>query len=530
MIDMKRVLILADMVAEQARIQGDQPSIIDGGKPLTFAEVDRLFSRAANGLAAHGARPGDGVAILMGNCAEFVHLFYGAPRAGFYTVPVNAGLKGDALRYILTHSEVKFLVVDDTLYPAVAELADVIDKFRKVFVRSTKGSALPERTVDLRQLFEAPADKPVHTPDPEALTYLMYTSGTTGLPKAVAMRTRSRAAHAHIGSLSALMVKPGDVLYTCLPLFHANALLMTFGWGFCAGVPVVLEEKFSASRMWQSIRRRGVTQFNAVGAVIPILLKQPESPNDGDNPVRAVNSAACPKYLWEAFEKRFGVKVLESYSSVDGGGACTFNDGTSPVGSVGRPMPGIEWKLVDDGGKPVAPGHTGELLFRIDHEHVMPIEYFKNPEASAARNEGGWLHTGDLFCVVGDNCLEFVDRKSDSMRRRGENISSVELETIITKHPGVDECAAFGVPSEMGENEVMIWVKPRQGIALDLQDLMRHCAERMAFFMVPRFVDVVDDFPRTATTMRVMKAEMKKRGVTERTWDREKMMPQLRSA
>jgi crotonobetaine/carnitine-CoA ligase len=167
------------------------------------------------------------------------------------------------------------------------------------------------------------------------------------------------------------------------------------------------------------------------------------------------------------------------------------------------------------------------LITKVLDKKSGGVEYYKNPDASAEKVKGEWLYSGDLFYADKEGNLYFVDRKTDSMRRRGENISSWEVENVVEKHPAVAECAAFGVPSELGEDEVMIWVKPREGLELDLKDLFRHCAHHMAYFMVPRYVDVVEDIPRT-TTLRVIKTEMKKRGVTERTWDREKEMPDLK--
>jgi crotonobetaine/carnitine-CoA ligase len=191
-------------------------------------------------------------------------------------------------------------------------------------------------------------------------------------------------------------------------------------------------------------------------------------------------------------------------------------------------MPGTEWKLVDDDRNEIPQGEIGELIHRVPDKKTRGVEYYKNPEASAEKVRGDWVHSGDLFYTDESANLYFVDRKTDSMRRRGENISSWEVENVMEKHPAVAECATFGVPSDLGEDDVMVWVKPAPGVTeIDLKDLMRHCAANMAYFMVPRFVDVVDEIPRTGT-LRVQKADMKKRGVSERTWDREREMPELK--
>jgi len=515
-----------DLIEHRGKTSASKAYILHEDQKVSYAEFDQATCRAANGLAAHGARPGDGAAILMGNCPEYLYLFYGMPRGGFYSVPINVALKGDGLRYILTHSDVKYLVIDDTLYATFAELESPVGTIEKVFVRRSAGKPLPEGAFDLEALLDASPDKPGHEVDSDAIAYLMYTSGTTGFPKGVVNRNRSGNIQGFM-ALAALTYRPDDILYTALPLFHANALILTAGFAMCSGVPMALEKRFSASGFWDSVRRYGGTTFNALGAMVPILMKQPEKSNDADNPVRLVITSACPANLWEPFEKRFNVKIWEAFGAVDGGGALTFNFGDAPVGSVGKIITGHPWKLVDDGGNEVPPGEIGELVTQITDKTSGSVEYYKNPDASQKKVRDGWVYHGDLFYADKAGNLYFVDRKSDCMRRRGENISSFEVENIVEKHPDIAESAAFGVPSELGEDDVMIWVKPKQGANLDLKDLLRHCAANMAYFMVPRYVDVVDEIPRTGT-LRVQKAEMKKQGVTVRTWDRDREMPDLK--
>jgi carnitine-CoA ligase len=517
---------LYDLIEYRGRTLGEKPYLYHEDLVISYAEYNRATCRAANGLRLQGANPGDGVAILMGNCAEYLYLFNGLPRGGFYSVPVNTALKKDGLAYILSNSDVRFLVVDDSLYPKAAELTKPIGRIERIFVRRTGEGPLPPGTSDLHALLGAPSDKPGHTPDPDAIAYLMYTSGTTGFPKGVVNRVAAQDPNATI-MFTNLLLQENDILYTGLPLFHGNALLLTVGFAMGRGASVALDRRFSASGFWNSIRRYKATQFNALGAVIQILMKQPERPDDGDNPVRMVLSGGCPKNIWEAFEKRFNVKIFEIYGAVDGGGINSLNLGNAPVGSIGKPIGDIEWKLVDDAGNEVGAGEIGELIHKARDGKRPAVEYFKNPEASQKKVRSGWVYSGDLFTRDENNNLYFVDRKTDSMRRRGENISSFEVESIIEKHPGVAECAAFGVPSEMGEDDVMIWVRPKPDQPLDLKGLMRFCAENMAYFMVPRYVDVVEEIPKTET-LRFTKNELKKQGVTDRTWDREKEMPELK--
>ena len=515
-----------ELIDHHGKVLGDTTYILHEDQKISFSEYNALTCSAANGLAAQGAEPGDGCAILMGNCPEYLYLFYGLPRGGFYSVPINVALKGEGLQYILSHSDVKYLFIDDTLYPKFADLDHPVGAIQKVYVRRTTNESLPEGTFDLDTFLDASPEKPDHEQDPDAIAYLMYTSGTTGFPKGVVNRNSSGNIPGFI-ALAGLIYQPDDILYTALPLFHANALMLTAGFAMCRGVAMALEKKFSASGFWDSVRRYGGTTFNALGAMVPILMKQPEKPDDADNPVRLVVTSACPANLWEAFEKRFRLTIWEAFGAVDGGGALTFNFGDAPVGSVGKIITGHPWKLVDDNGSEVPQGEIGELVTQITDQKSGNVEYYKSPEASQKKVRDGWVYHGDLFYADAEGNLYFVDRKSDSMRRRGENISSFEVENTIEKYPDVAECAAFGVPSELGEDDVMIWLKPAPGATLDLEGLIQHCANNMAYFMVPRYVDIVNEIPRTGT-LRVQKAEMKKQGVTNHTWDREKEMPDFK--
>jgi carnitine-CoA ligase len=516
-----------DLIRHQAAAQGDRPYILHEEQVVTFSEYDRATCRAANGLIAHGALPGDGVAILMGNCPEYLYLFYGLPRAGLYSVPINVSLKKDGLRYIIEHSDAKYLVVDDVLYDKILEFEEPVKAIKKIFVRRTSENPLPGSITNLDELLSGMDGEPDHEMNPNDISHLMYTSGTTGFPKGVVNKNGEGTVNGMV-MLSGILNRPDDVLYTSLPLFHANALVMTSTFALASGIAFGLDKKFSASRFWDRIRFYGATQFNGLGAMIPILMKQPEKPDDADNPVRKIISAACPANLWEAFEKRFGLTIWEAYGAVDGGGMLIFNFGDAPVGSVGKVPVTMDWKLVDEAGEAVPEGEIGELITRnpgLEKEtQKKAVEYYKNPEASRKKVKSGWVHSGDYFYVDSENNLYFTDRKTDSMRRRGENISSFEVESIVEKFPGIAACAAFGVPSELGEDEVMITVEPKKGQAIDIEGLMDHCAENMAYFMVPRFVDIADDIPRTET-LRIVKTGLKTRGVTGQTWDREKEMP-----
>ena len=515
----------AEVLAEKARKIDDRVFVLFEEQRITYAQMNERANRVANGLSELEVKPGDGVALMMPNRPEWLYVFFAIQKLGAYVVPVNIALKGDGLAYILNHSEAKVLFVATELAETLGAVREKLTGLRQVIIADASeapSDVLPSaaQATTLARLMDAPASELSTAIDPNAIACLMYTSGTTGLPKGVVMRYQAMA---QFGLFSA-GYQEGDVLYTCLPLFHGNALFLTVLRGLVGGFTVALSPRFSASRFWDEIRHYGATTFNALGAMIPILLKQPPRPNDADNPVRIVFSAATPAWAWEEFEKRFNLTIVEGYGAVDGGGFSLFNPGIAPKGSMGRPPPGVEARVVDEQGTEMPVGEAGNLVFKIDNPVARRVEYFKNPEASEAKVRDGWFFTGDLAYKDAGGNFYFVDRKTDSMRRRGENISSYEVEKIVNQHPAVLESAAFGVPSELGEDDVMIAVVLKPGQHATPEELARFCEERMAKFMVPRYIDFRESLPKTETH-RVQKAALKKDGITSTAWDREKPAP-----
>ena len=510
---------LAALLEAQAEALGDKPFLYFEDRVISFAELNRHTNRAANGLARLGVKAGVGVSIMMPNSPEWLFVYFATQKLGAYAVPVNVSLRGEGLRHIVDHSDSSILVCHPDYAEVIQAILDSLSKLKQIVVNTAEapeGWAVPEGWQTLAEVLEASDANPGVEIDQEAIAALMYTSGTTGAPKGVTNRYKSMNI-AGIRMFGAVL-KPDDVLYSCLPLFHANALFLTTVRALVMGLPMALSRRFSASRFWDEIRRYGATTFNALGAMIPILMKQPERPDDADNPVRLVLSGACPVSVWAAFEQRFALHLLEGYAAVDGGGFAIFNFGNSPKGSFGKPTSPI--RIVDDAGKEVAAGEPGELLFEVDDANRRRVEYYKNEEASNAKIRDGWFHTGDLVYADEEGHLYFVDRKTDSLRRRGENISSWEVEREIDRHPAVLESAVFGVPSDLGEDEVMATVVLKEGETLAPEDLIRHCEQRMAGFMVPRYLEFRDALPKTGT-QRIQKSVLKQEGVGPDTWDRE---------
>jgi crotonobetaine/carnitine-CoA ligase len=350
---------------------------------------------------------------------------------------------------------------------------------------------------------------------------IMYTSGTTGLPKGAMISHFNYPNTGKIWEEIVVRANPDDVFFTTLPLFHANAQMFTTMGSVSSGRPMVLREKFSASRFFDEIRQYGATVFNYIGAMLTILMKQPPRPDDADNPARITFGGAAPKEIWREFEKRFGVTIMEGFGLTESGGVCLANPyDRIKVGSIGKPLPFCDVKVVDDYDVELPAGISGEIVVRTKVPDAIFLEYYKDSQRTQESMRGGWFHSGDRGYVDEEGYFYFLDRMKDCIRRRGENISSFEIEKAINAHPKVLESAAIGVPSELGEEDVKVFVVPREGSALGPDEIVEWCADRVAYFMVPRYIEFLEAFPKTATE-RTQKYELRKRppGVC---WDRDK--------
>ncbi len=510
----------AELLEEKAKLFPKRTFLIFEDEKYTYQQMDQNANRFANFITDLGGARGKGLAMMMGNSPRYLDVFFGTQKIGMYTIPVNTSLRGDSLLYILNHSDADFLVIDEEFLETFRKIAPRVEHIKKIIVHRPKGSA--ESAPDTIPLYSAenyPTDKPAGEYDKDDICFILYTSGTTGLPKGVVYRygkstvkLLSLAAHA--------LFRKSDVLYTCLPLFHGNALFLTITAAMHRGAQAVLARKFSASRFWDDIRKYGITSFNTIGAMIPIIMKQPPKENDADNRVRFTLSAACPAEDWPKFEKRFGIKIYEGYGSVDGGGKSIMNLGNAPIGSIGKPSPNTVYRLVDNNMNDVPDGTPGQLIFESKGSKKS-VEYFKNEKAGSDKVRDGWIHTGDLVRRDRKGYLYFVGRNAEFMRIKGENVSAYEVEHTIQKHPSVLEAAVYAVPSELAEDEIMASVSLVDGHALTEPDLINALKEDLPKFAVPRYVRIVTEFPRTET-QRIIKKELEKLGVVPGTYDSEK--------
>lgn len=531
-------LVVGELVRERAERLGDAVFLRFRDQSFTYAQMDRFSNRCAHAFRHLGVEKDDKVSIMLPNCPEFLHLWFGLAKLGAVEVPINTSYKGEFLRYIVDQSDSKVLVIDSDWLPRVLPILDQLPKLETIVVRgeipaNAADGAGPDpaagaidstgrrvRILTWEEFFAAPEDPVEAGVQPQDACSIIYTSGTTGLSKG------ALGSHKFWVVVAQKMLEyregtKDDVFYTFLPLYHFNAQVLTVLSALVAESQMVLSDKFSASGFWDDIRRYGATQFNYLGAVIPILAKQPARPDDRDNPARIALGAGCPVDVMLEAEERFGITCLEGFGMSEIGIPIHVRVHDRRPGSCGKPLDIYEIRLVDDQDEEVPVGEPGEIVFRPREPFTMMSGYYNMPEKTLEAYRNLWFHSGDLGRQDADGYFYFVDRKKDALRRRGENISSFEVERAINTHPAVLESAAVAIKSELAEDEVKICVVLRPGAVLAPEELIRYADERMPYFAVPRYVEFLDALPKTPTE-RIQKYLLKEAGVTPTTWDREK--------
>ncbi|MBD2892301.1 Long-chain-fatty-acid--CoA ligase [Actinomadura sp. RB99] len=512
-----RPTTLPEILRARAELSPDDRFLTFDGATRTYAEMHAAAGRAAAALASLGVRRGTKVAALLPNSTEILDVWLGSALLGAVFVPINTGLRGEGLRYIVEHSEAEFIAVDE---PLTETLSAAVPPGRGPRHRYIRGRDEPPRGYGSLAALLNGAHAAVRPCDvePGDLASILYTSGTTGLPKGVMNCHNSFAVAANEFTRRYVRIRDDDILYTSLPLFHANAQSLTTVGALISGRPMVLAPRFSASGFLNDVRAHQATVFNYIGAMLTILANRPERPEDARNPLRLAIGGAAPEHLWRRFERRFGLTILEIYGLTESATFCLANppDDIRP-GTIGKTTSWSEVKIIGPDGRTRPDGEPGEIAIRSTRPDTMFLGYHKNGEATREAVGDGWFRTGDRGRREADGYFVFLDRLKDSIRRRGENISSFEIERTVDAHPLVSESAVVGVPSELGEEDVLVAVVPRDGF--DCADLVEFCRQRMADFMVPRYVRVVARLPKTAT-QRVEKYILRENGV-QGAWDRQ---------
>ena len=517
------------ILAEKAARIPDKTFLIWEGRAWTYGELEAMTNRYAHGFERLGVGHGDHVAVMLPNCPEFFWVCWGLGKIGAVAVPINTAAKGELLRYFIDQSDATSVVVDDEWLERMAGVAPQLAKVKRYVYRGPRQPAdcgLPEVPVHALAALES---DDASAPPFDAVSYddvhlIMYTSGTTGPSKGV-MCPHSQG-HA-VGRALTLDFgyRPDDVLYTCLPLFHGNAIWYTCYAALWADAAIALAPRFSATRFWDEIRASGATQFNTLGAMTNIIWKLPPGPHERDHKLRLCMTVPVPKEIYAEMQARYGVTLTSVFAMTENFAMTRFtpDDPPAKAGSAGSTRGACELRIVDDDERDLPAGQVGEIWMRPLQPGAMMKGYYRMPEETAHEFSGEWFCTGDRGYRDGDGYLYFVDRKKEAIRRRGENISAYEVELILSRHPAILEVAAIPVASEMSEDDVMVYVVRKPGEALAHADVVHFAAEHMSYFMVPRFVEFIDQLPKTASE-KLEKYKLKRDAQARRAelWDRER--------
>ena len=500
--------------------------------PLTYSEVNTLANQIANSLNKLGVKKGEKVSVYMPNSLELCLSWFGILKNGSIMVPINTAYVMDFLQYIIESSDSKILIIAEEYMDRLKNIDDRIPLIENVIVwpREEKGSLNlmnykgKAKIYSWKEFVES-GDK--NEPNVE-ITHLdharlMYTSGTTGRSKGVVRPCAADYSSAMNYSLI-MDITSDDVVFTCLPLFHSNAMVMGVYPAMIQGAKVVVEEKYSASNFWKWMKDFKITKFNLVGVMSYFMWNAPVVPEEKEHEVKLVLGSPAPHDIIEDFMERFDIKFMEGYGLTEVG-QCTFMRPGEPfrIGSCGKESPGYEIKIVNpDTDEELPPDTPGELVLRPRIPNICLHYYHKMPEKTVSDFRNFWFHTGDLCRKDDDGYIFFMDRVKDYIRRRGENISSFEVENMVSSHPKINEAAAIAVKVDeegrYSEDEVMIVVVKENDENLDPKEIIEFLKPIMPKFMIPRFIRFRDTLPKTPTN-RVQKAKLREEGVTGDTWD-----------
>lgn len=486
------------------------------GETWTWAETRTKALETAAALQARGVKPGDIVAAWAPNSAALVRSWFGANYAGAALAPINTSFRGRLLEHALAKCQARLLI----LHPQLAERLEGLSlgAVERVMLCGEAGDApsLPIPTEPSESLVGDPTTYRPVASQPWDAPVIIFTSGTTGPSKAVVTSyvqewTTARVTYGYMTGEDRMLVN--------LPMFHVGGIAAITAAVACGG-SVALFEAFDTRRFWDIVRETESTVCSGlIGALAAFLAKEPPRPDDADNPLRMVTLAPITEDT-VALAARFGFDYISGFNMTEVSGPliCAVNE--TVMRSCGRERVGMECRIVDAHDNEVPHGEPGELVIRADNPWTLFSGYLGDPEATAHAWRNGWFHTGDLMRRDAEGCFFFIDRKKDAIRRRGENMSSLEIEIEVCGHPAVREAAAYGVDLPGGEQEVMVAVAPVDGAEIDPRELIEYLIPRMTHFMVPRYVRVEAELPKTPTN-KIQKTGLREDGVTTATFDRE---------
>ena len=505
--------ILANLIAARAESHSDIELLTfvnikpDGEIVEAHRSYRQLWQNGqalATALVNAGMNQGDSFAMVMQNHPEFVDGMVASSICGTIFVPIDPRTKGDKLKYMLDFPDCRGAIVADYALAAVLDVLPQLPKLEWLWVVPTGVLAeLPSASTTITWLadLQVTNNKPltVAVNDPAAPMQMLFTSGTTGDPKAIIAPYMRFAAMETIAP--GLGIGEGDRLYTGLSLTHANAQLITLGASLALGIPCVISRKFTKSRLWELCRRYNCTFFNLLGGMTTAIYSELPKPDDADNPVKQVLSAGMPAAIWEDFAQRFGVDIFEFYGAAEGG-LMLNPPGVGPIGSIGLPPPNLEAKVVDEEGNECAPGVQGEIVFRNADGSCPQVAYFKNAEATEKKTRGGWLRMGDIGHTDENGFFYFDYRSGGGIRCNGDFVNPGFVEKAVAEHPQVDDVFVYGIKAASGvpgEKDVVAVVVPPAGTELDIPGLFQHCRATLESNFVPKFIQLMDEIPKTAS-------------------------------
>ncbi len=488
----------------------------ENGQEWTWAQTRQIALSTAAALQARGVKPGDIVAAWAPNSAALARAWFGANYAGAALAPINTSFRGRLLEHAIAKTGARILVVHPDLATRLPGLS--LGSLERVILTGARPNELDlPLVIEPLAALDGDASAAVAVEvQPWDTPVIIFTSGTTGPSKAVVTSyvqewTTARITYGYMTADDRMLVN--------LPMFHVGGISGIMAALACGG-SIALFEAFDTRKFWSLVRETGSTTCSGfIGALTSFLHKEPARPDDSDNPLRICTLSPVSEET-VALAKRFGFDYVTGFNMTEVSSPLISEVNEKTMRSCGRARAGVECRIVDANDQTVPDGEVGELVIRSDRPWELFKEYLGDPQATAEAWRNGWFHTGDLLSRDADGLFYFVDRKKDAIRRRGENMSSLEIEMEVAAYEDVREVAAYGVDLPGGEQEVMVCVAPKPGATIDPKALLEFLIPRMAHFMVPRFVRIEAELPKTPTN-KIQKVELRKEGVTGQTWDRE---------
>lgn len=521
---LKDYKLKATTVRELIRLQaslGDKPLAIIDEDSISYAEADRSANRIANSLLALGITKGDIVATYLYNSIDHIRLWFACAKIGAIWTPLNIALVNVDLAYTINDVKPRLIVIDHDLLANYAEVRDRVARpgMIEVLRRGEAGAGwLPFDDLDRGD--EREPDVLVHWTDPASI---IFTGGSTGLPKGILV-SNAWYFPGIFRYLEMLRPQPDDVHIGLGQMYHTIGSAVDILAPVYFGLTTVMTRWFSASKFFDTARRYNCTLSVIIGPTLLALVRQPEKPDDRDNPIRvaATGTGGIPRENIDRFMDRFGIDLFELYGQTETGplGCIGERADDRPYYSLGRAHGWVDVRVVDRNGVDCGPDVTGEILIRCIYPSTFMLAYFNKPDKYAEACRDLWFHSGDLGHFDANGYLHFDGRMAHLIRRRGESIAAVEVEAIILTHPAVGRCAVVGVPSDMADEEVKASIELREGATLDPLEIVKFCEERIAYFKVPRYVELLDKLPVSASKNEVERHKLREAGVAS-AWDRE---------